>query len=40
MNMTLGFISDCFGEKLVRELAHRAEYRWNDNWAEDEFATI
>ncbi len=38
MDMTLGFIRDCFGEERALTIARHIEYRWNSDNTEDDFA--
>ena len=38
IDMSLGFISDYFGEEKAREIALRMEYEWNNNKDNDIFA--
>jgi putative intracellular protease/amidase len=38
MDMTLGFIRDCFSEEKALTIAGHIEYRWNSDNTEDDFA--
>ena len=38
IDMALGFVADLFGKDRAADLAHRIEYVWNENAADDPFA--
>jgi len=38
MDMTLGFIRDCFDEQTAIEIANHIEYIWNSDCSKDLFA--
>ena len=38
IDMTLGFIKDCFGEQKAKDIANHIEYIWNEDCSKDLFA--
>lgn len=39
-DMALGLIAKLYGKDMAQWVAHRTEYRWNDNAADDPFAAM
>lgn len=39
-DMALGLIAKLYGKDMAQWVAHRAEYRWNDDAGDDPFATM
>lgn len=39
-DMALGLIAKLYGKDMAQWVAHRAEYRWNDNAGDDPFAAM